>query len=175
MTTAGAEHEAKTIQPSPTLSTPSTVHSLPCKIHYDGRAAVSLYFQPVELPCRGNSSAQDDISSDSDVISSNDDCPKNSDDDKTKNKRKIGDSADPVSFVAQFRGRELRGKKYELPDGVQGVVLRGTTVERRFGDMHIWDHDVEPLATKNSVEKALDWCQIARAVHAPVALSGGGK
>ena len=128
----------------------SVVHSMPCKIHYDGRAAVSLYFQPT--PATDEKQLNDDASTRSEEY-----------------------KGGPISMTAQFRGRQLKGKRYSLEtmSGMKGVVLKkgSNTIEidSNFDDILIWGHGIEPSCS-NSLQRAADWGRVSSALHSAIPL-----
>ena len=128
----------------------SVVHSLPCNIHYDGRAAVSLYFRPTT------------------VHNNSEDGRRSPSQDDHKNS--------PISVIAQFRGRQLKGKKYHsLKKGsaMKGLVLEKSSnkiaIDSTFDEIHVWGHDLEPCR-ENPIQKAVDWGRLSTALHSAIPL-----
>ena len=82
----------------------SEVHLLPCKIHFNGRSPVNLYFQQVPIESEDKVKDQNN----SDKVS-----PTNT-----------------ISMASQFRGRQLKGRKYsslKSTHEISGVVLKNCT------------------------------------------------
>ncbi|XP_054284656.1 ribonuclease H2 subunit C [Macrosteles quadrilineatus] len=79
---------------------------------------------------------------------------------------------------ASFRGYPLKGEVVELPKGFTGLILeekiersdaheRTLHVTKTFNEIVYWNWDKSP--TKNDVFlAALDWIDIAKALHSPV-------
>ncbi|XP_013188962.1 ribonuclease H2 subunit C [Amyelois transitella] len=79
-------------------------------------------------------------------------------------------------LTATFRGRLLNGKKLELPQGYEAVVVTeakrplAEDADRRFQiaggfkEVVYWNWDKQPSKNDNLV-KALDWVDIAEALH----------
>ncbi|KAB2569303.1 Ribonuclease H2 subunit C [Lasiodiplodia theobromae] len=98
--------------------------------------------------------------------------------------------------TAHFRGRKLRGRKLQLPDGYRGSVLsstnkvlpqsegdRGTEAEEdeederievrlmeevgEFDEVVVWGHEVVPDETEDAYSKGIsEWISFAEAIHA---------
>ena len=79
---------------------------------------------------------------------------------------------------AALRGRQLRGRALELPDGVRGAVLQDTVQasvadgeERRwvhtgsFDALTYWKHDDAPTA-HDAPARTLEWVKLAQVLHA---------
>ena len=79
---------------------------------------------------------------------------------------------------AALRGRQLRGRALELPDGVRGAVLQDTVQasvadgeERRwvhtgsFDALTYWKHDDAPTA-HDAAARTLEWVKLAQVLHA---------
>ncbi|XP_067006958.1 ribonuclease H2 subunit C isoform X1 [Anabrus simplex] len=84
------------------------------------------------------------------------------------------------SFVkASFRGYPLHGQIITLPHNYQGIVLKEMKkpltedAERNFHTTHIfrsltyWNWDLQP-SRNDAFISALDWIDVAEALHAPV-------
>ena len=80
--------------------------------------------------------------------------------------------------LAALRGRQLRGRALELPDGVRGAVLQDTVQasvadgeERRwvhtgsFDALTYWKHDDAPTA-HDAAARTLEWVKLAQVLHA---------
>eukprot|EP00039_Didymoeca_costata_P030530 m.30023 g.30023 ORF g.30023 m.30023 type:complete len:186 (-) comp8164_c0_seq1:197-754(-) len=134
------------------------VHSLPCNIEKDGRAAISEYFEPLVQEAVPNRDWHTPY---------------------TRGKKRTAGGKDIGSRVeVNFRGRSLRGLVRGLPEGFCGIVLREDgqvhtdKQERqwigtgRFKAFTQWNLEVDPTEG-DKVAKALDWMQIAKALHEP--------
>ncbi len=59
-----------------------------------------------------------------------------------------GQPADPLGPLAQFRGRELRGREVHLPAGVQARCVsragRVLGLEGQVSQLMVWQHDAAP-------------------------------
>jgi ribonuclease H2 subunit C len=82
-------------------------------------------------------------------------------------------------ICASFRGRPLQGRDVTLPDGFMGIILREDkkpltdqqnrefTVQYSFNSFRYWNLD-KPTSHDDGLGKALDWLNIADAIHSPV-------
>lgn len=82
-------------------------------------------------------------------------------------------------LAASFRGYPLKGKKVDVPEGYVGVVLhesirptrekdeRKFYVVNKFKDLIYWNWDRIP-SKNDAFLKALDWIDIAEALHSPI-------
>ncbi|KAG8224284.1 hypothetical protein J437_LFUL005089 [Ladona fulva] len=78
---------------------------------------------------------------------------------------------------ASFRGRSLQGKVVHLPENYIGVVAqagkspdtetKNLFVTSTFASMTFWNWD-KPPSKNDPFLKAMDWIEIAEALHAPV-------
>ena len=71
------------------------------------------------------------------------------------------------SLVSHFRGRELRGVAYELPDNVQGICVgdhgnKKWIAEGTFSEINVWNHDTLPDLT--NFEQCISWFKLANTV-----------
>jgi hypothetical protein len=103
-----------------------------------------------------------------------------------KHDKSIGESnaKDPI-LLASFRGRPLQGRRVQVPEGFLGHVIskeppaqsvgantsKGPSSEPRikkhFREFTYWNWD--ELPDKNdTVVRALNWLQLAKAIHDPV-------
>ncbi|CAH0475690.1 unnamed protein product [Peronospora belbahrii] len=102
------------------------VHSLPCRIHYDGLAPVHTYFQPQLID--GNSNSTDHGGStleEQDVKVELD-----------------GKDNDNNMLHAEFRGIQLQGEKMSLtPMGFTGLVLEDNGIRHEEDEGRIWEID----------------------------------
>ncbi|XP_075214138.1 ribonuclease H2 subunit C [Lycorma delicatula] len=116
----------------------NAIHYFPCKINFEGSANVSRYF--------------------TNLI--------------TKN----GDENN--GLTASFRGYPLNGCIVSLPEGYKGLILKETVkpvsgTERTFHVTHTfqsltyWNWDKIP-SKDDAFLSALDWTDIAEAIHSPV-------
>ncbi|KRT84246.1 hypothetical protein AMK59_1010 [Oryctes borbonicus] len=115
------------------------VQSIPCKIHADCDAKISEYFETYVKP-------KEDSQSD---------------------------------LAASFRGYPLEGKEIQIPEGYKGAILQESirpdndTDDRKFYIVDVfnsftyWNWNKTPGAS-DKMAKALDWIDIAEALHAPV-------
>lgn len=71
---------------------------------------------------------------------------------------------DPI-LVASFRGRPLQGRKIKLPDGFRGHVRDNDSDNcLQFNEFTYWNWDEIPKQN-DTVLKALQWLDIAKAIH----------
>ncbi|XP_034230628.1 ribonuclease H2 subunit C [Thrips palmi] len=87
--------------------------------------------------------------------------------------------SDPKYKKASFRGRPLLGKDIVMPSGYKGLVVQETkqplveNIDRTLHVSHVfdkityWNWDKMPSANDAFIS-ALDWIDIAEAIHAPV-------
>lgn len=82
---------------------------------------------------------------------------------------------------ATLRGRLLRGRQVNLPEGIRGIILQQTTPPRSrelehqnyakekstFNSMVYWNHDAAPAAG-DYLPEALKIFNVAKAVHDPI-------
>ncbi|XP_076463461.1 ribonuclease H2 subunit C-like [Babylonia areolata] len=83
------------------------------------------------------------------------------------------------SLTAAFRGRPLNGQVVVLPAGYTGVVLREVgsaatedqdrllRADQRFTSFTAWNLD-KPPSGDDQLSKALQWMDVAKALHQPV-------
>ncbi|KAK7104011.1 ribonuclease H2 subunit C-like [Littorina saxatilis] len=82
-------------------------------------------------------------------------------------------------LTAAFRGRLLNGQEVVLPGGYTGLVIReqgsaitedqdrSLRVDQRFSSFTAWNLD-KPPSGDDKLMKALQWIDIAKALHRPV-------
>ncbi|KAL3435643.1 ribonuclease H2 non-catalytic subunit-domain-containing protein [Aspergillus tetrazonus] len=101
------------------------------------------------------------------------------------------DEKDKDLQTAYFRGRRLRGRRVQLPEGYEGVVVTHTereipnatdsvTVSKEgennksvkllekqatFGDYVVWGHEVIPAADDSFVKGVEEWVKFAELMH----------
>ncbi|VEN39336.1 unnamed protein product [Callosobruchus maculatus] len=83
------------------------------------------------------------------------------------------------NLKSSFRGYPLLGKEVSVPDGYVGLVLHesikpSTDKEERkfritntFSNITFWNWDKVP-SKNDSITKALEWIDIAEALHSPI-------
>lgn len=64
-------------------------------------------------------------------------------------------------LTASFRGRPLQGRKLSIPKGYKACVIGKKKI---FNEFTYWNWDELPNET-DSVVKALQWIDIAKAIH----------
>lgn len=116
----------------------SVVHSLPCKIGFDGRVAVGLYFRP------RNTEQMSDVHSEKNVVRV---------ESQLRGRRLVGN-------LYKLENSELSG--VVLKASAEQVV-----VETTFNSIYIWGHDIPP-AKNDNVRKSLAWSKISTALHSPI-------
>uniref|UniRef100_A0A6G1SCK1 Ribonuclease H2 subunit C n=1 Tax=Aceria tosichella TaxID=561515 RepID=A0A6G1SCK1_9ACAR len=103
----------------------------------------------------------------------------------SKHDKSIGedDSKDPI-LLASFRGRPLQGRRVQVPAGYIGHIINkepssasGTgpgknqretaKIKKHFSEFTYWNWDELP-SKSDTVIKALNWLQVAKAIHDPV-------
>ncbi|KAL4754465.1 hypothetical protein BDW72DRAFT_166226 [Aspergillus terricola var. indicus] len=103
----------------------------------------------------------------------------------------ITDEDDKGLQTAYFRGRRLRGRRVQLPEGYEGVVVTHTEREMptatdhvtvssegehnkpvkllekqaTFGEYVVWGHEVIPAADDSFVKGVEEWVQFAEVMH----------
>ncbi|KAL4806426.1 ribonuclease H2 non-catalytic subunit-domain-containing protein [Aspergillus unguis] len=103
----------------------------------------------------------------------------------------IADEKDKDFQTAYFRGRKLRGRRVQIPEGYEGVVAAHsdremqTTTEREtvgeeseqeepvkvlekqadFKDYVVWSHETVPAADDPFVKGVEEWVKFAEAMH----------
>ncbi|KAI9369523.1 ribonuclease H2 non-catalytic subunit-domain-containing protein [Aspergillus egyptiacus] len=103
----------------------------------------------------------------------------------------VTDEKDKNLQTAYFRGRKLRGRRVEIPEGYEGVVAThtdremptsadnassGEEAEREepvkilekqatFGDYVVWGHETIPAADDSFVKGVEEWIKFAEAMH----------
>ncbi|XP_017781261.1 PREDICTED: uncharacterized protein LOC108566067 [Nicrophorus vespilloides] len=82
-------------------------------------------------------------------------------------------------LTASFRGYPLKGKVIDVPDGYKGLVLhesmkpmtekedRNFYVIHTFDKLTMWNWDKVP-SKNDAMIQALDWIDIAEALHSPI-------
>ncbi|BCS30249.1 ribonuclease H2 subunit C [Aspergillus puulaauensis] len=110
----------------------------------------------------------------------------------------IADEKDKDLQTAYFRGRRLRGRQVQIPEGYEGVVATHTDREMpkvtdsestneegeqdepvkvlqkqaTFGEYMVWGHETIPAADDTFVKGVEEWVKFAEAMHTE---SGKGK
>lgn len=134
------------------------LHNLPCRIHSNGAAPVSEYFNVVD----GSDSSNNDAAANG------------------------SSSASTAHAHASFRGRKLAATKVPLPAGARGVVLSerfssdpgdvgggggaagGDVRQRAFEEVghfqHVMHWDRDTVKQGNQLASSLQWIHLARAV-----------
>lgn len=127
-------------------------HLMPCKIEHKGSTILAKeYFWPTIRPLSKDGDEQQGRDPRSEYLRKSCD----------------GNKVDDPILVASFRGRPLQGKRLDLPDGYEGsVVIDSKKPARKFNSFTYWNWDEIPSANDNIV-KALQWIDIAEAIHAP--------
>jgi hypothetical protein len=139
------------------MSPPTTCHGLPCNIDYTGRAPIDVFFRPTALPdgkfqaatFRGRG-----LLANAPV-----------DDDGTVNDTNVESNTNP----------SLNGHLFEIVSAEGGgKQLRSVASFDRFTEWH-HEHHLKSVAQKESAShgctrlgNALDWIEIAAAMHAPL-------
>ncbi|TDH65656.1 hypothetical protein CCR75_005577 [Bremia lactucae] len=126
-----AENVASTVRicvtRCPLQSAEENVHSLPCRIHFDGSAAIKSFFQPQTSDCKSNSTDLGGLSSDEQDI----DMDKNQESGNTSEKNKL---------IAEFRGIQLHGENLSLPHlGFTGLVLEDSGMRHPTDEGRVWE------------------------------------
>ncbi|CEG49419.1 Ribonuclease H2, subunit C [Plasmopara halstedii] len=147
--------------PLPTAA--NDVHSLPCRIHFDGPAAVKTFFRPQNGKRNSNSTDHGGLcSEEQDTIIESEQMDDNS-----------------KKLYADFRGIRLEGEKLSLATlGCTGVVLEDCGMRHPDDEGRIWevdDHfdeitwwDVPNHTTSDNQQLPLvlqQWCKLASAIH----------
>lgn len=70
------------------------------------------------------------------------------------------------TLKASFRGRPLDGKTLKFPDGFIGSLMPKTSncAEKKTNELTYWNWDELP-SRQDSIQKALDWLAISKALH----------
>lgn len=132
------------------------VHALPCRVHFDGAAAVKTFFQPH----RGDGNSN---STDHGVGEEEQDKP----------------DAQDETLRAEFRGIQLQGQKLPLkPLGLTGLVLEDSgmrhpndegriwEVEDHFEQLTWWDVANHTTSETQQLPQVLEqWHDLAVAIH----------
>ncbi|XP_018579490.1 uncharacterized protein LOC108917412 [Anoplophora glabripennis] len=83
------------------------------------------------------------------------------------------------TFTGSFRGCPLRGKKVEIPESYVGLVLHESIKPSRekderkfyiinnFNEITFWNWD-KVTSDNDSITQALQWIDIAEALHSPI-------
>ncbi|KAG6610217.1 ribonuclease H2 subunit C [Phytophthora cinnamomi] len=138
-----------------------SVHSLPCRIHFDGSAAVKTFFRPQSGDADSNSTDHGTGDEEQDV------------------KAEKADSSDDKTLRAEFRGIQLQGQKLSLaPMGFTGLVLEDSGMRHTDDEGRIWeveDHfdeltwwDVPNHTTSETQQLPLvlqQWRDLSAAIH----------
>ncbi|KAL4938077.1 hypothetical protein BDV06DRAFT_201739 [Aspergillus oleicola] len=103
----------------------------------------------------------------------------------------VADEKDKDLQTAYFRGRKLRGRRVQIPEGYEGVVATHTDREipsttdnetmneegeqaetvkilekqATFGDYMVWGHETIPAADDSFVKGVEEWVKFAEAMH----------
>eukprot|EP01041_Mallomonas_annulata_P009541 gene9541-19835_t len=74
---------------------------------------------------------------------------------------------------SSFRGRELKGKVFALPENVKGIYMTAdeksqgnVEIHGHFDEFHVWEHDLPPETT--NFEEYFEWFDISDAVTVKV-------
>ncbi|KAG2769363.1 hypothetical protein PC129_g2040 [Phytophthora cactorum] len=138
------------------------VHSLPCRIHFDGSAPVKTFFQPLSNAGNISSTAGSD---EQDV--------------EMETEQEGGKDDGNNKVHAEFRGIQLQGEKLQLaPLGFTGLVLEDSGMRHPDDEGRIWeveDHfdeltwwDVTNHTTSETQQLPLvlkQWRDLASAIH----------
>uniref|UniRef100_A0AAV1SY42 Uncharacterized protein n=1 Tax=Peronospora matthiolae TaxID=2874970 RepID=A0AAV1SY42_9STRA len=155
----------------PLPSADGRVHSLPCRIHHDGAAAVATFFCP--------RNQRDDRSDGTD-----EDClevemrEENQVDGEADSNGQVAVGGTPL-MTAEFRGVQLQGQKLLLaPLGLTGLVLGDSGMRHEDDEGRIWeveDHfdeltwwDVPHNTTRETHQLPLvlhQWHDLSAAIH----------
>ncbi|RLN62662.1 hypothetical protein BBJ29_001007 [Phytophthora kernoviae] len=103
------------------------VHSMPCRIHFDGKAAVKTYFHPETGAANSNSTNHGTGSEQREK--------------DTATAREEATAADDDGAIrAEFRGIQLQGQKLQLaPMGFTGLVLEDSGMRHPTDEGRIWE------------------------------------
>ncbi|KAE8911370.1 hypothetical protein PF005_g5936 [Phytophthora fragariae] len=137
------------------------VHSLPCRIHFDGAAAVKTFFRPQSSDADSNETDRSTGEEQQDV------------------KTEESGSSDAERLRAEFRGIQLQGQKLPLaPMGFTGLVLEDSGMRHTDDEGRIWeveDHfdeltwwDVPNHTTSETQQLPLvlqQWHDLSTAIH----------
>ncbi|KAG7394009.1 Eyes absent 3 [Phytophthora boehmeriae] len=144
------------------------VHSLPCRIHFNGKAAVKTYFRPETGAVDSNST---DKGSDAQELE---------EDVAAAVKEEASAVNDDGTLLrAEFRGVQLQGQKLQLnPMGFTGLVLEDSgmrhptdegriwEVEDHFDEMTWWDVPNHTTSEMQQLPLVLQqWRDLASAIH----------
>ncbi|OJJ57875.1 hypothetical protein ASPSYDRAFT_90069 [Aspergillus sydowii CBS 593.65] len=103
----------------------------------------------------------------------------------------VADEKDKDLQTAHFRGRRLRGRQVQIPEGYEGVVATHTDREMpkvtdsegtnedgepdepvkvlekqaTFGEYIVWGHETIPAADDTFVKGVEEWVKFAEAIH----------
>ncbi|KAL3671769.1 hypothetical protein V7S43_003678 [Phytophthora oleae] len=146
----------------PLPSAEESVHSLPCRIHYDGTAAVKTFFRPQSGDGNSNSTDHGGL---------------RAEEQDTKAETKQNDGNDKL--CAEFRGIQLQGEKLSLASlGYTGLVLEDSGLRHPDDEGRVWeveDHfeeltwwDVPNHTTSETQQLPLvlqQWRDLASAIH----------
>ncbi|KAF4032701.1 Ribonuclease H2 non-catalytic subunit [Phytophthora infestans] len=138
------------------------VHSLPCRIHFDGSAPVKTFFRP--------QSSAGDSSRTADTIEQ---------DIQMETEQKDGKDDSNDTLQAAFRGIQLQGEKLQLASlGFTGLVLEDSgmrhpddegrvwEVEDHFDELTWWDVTNHTTSETQQLPLVLNqWHDIASAIH----------
>ncbi|ETK87813.1 hypothetical protein L915_07799 [Phytophthora nicotianae] len=138
------------------------VHSLPCRIHFDGTASVKTFFRPQSGDINSNSATG---SNEQNV--------------EMETEQKGGKGGSNSKLQAEFRGIQLQGEKLQLaPLGFTGLVLEDSGMRHPDDEGRVWeveDHfdeltwwDVTNHTTSETQQLPLvlkQWSDLASAIH----------
>ncbi|KAG7387496.1 Eyes absent 3 [Phytophthora pseudosyringae] len=138
------------------------VHSLPCRIHFDGSAAVKTFFRPQSGDCNSNSTDHGGPGTEEQDVTA-------------ETEHKSGNA----KLHAEFRGIQLQGEKLPLaPLGFTGLVLEDSGMRHPEDEGRVWeveDHfdeltwwDVPNHMTSETQQLPLvlqQWRDLASAIH----------
>ncbi|RLN27235.1 hypothetical protein BBJ28_00018937 [Nothophytophthora sp. Chile5] len=104
------------------------VHSLPCRVHYDGSAPVKTYFRPESGAATSNSTDHGTAGADSEAV------------DAVSDLKSDASGDDDNTLRAEFRGIQLQGQKMKLaPVGFTGLVLEDSGMTHPTDEGRIWE------------------------------------
>ena len=119
------------------------IHLLPCKIHHDGQARVSEYFNPQQVDGEGIN-AKFEAS--------------------YRGRRLAGKK---VNLPEGVTGIVLRQQTGASIGNQQCQSNNFAVADEVFDHFFYWNHDIEPSETDH-VPKTLQWFDIAKTLHAPI-------
>nr|XP_043895822.1 ribonuclease H2 subunit C isoform X2 [Solea senegalensis] len=69
--------------------------------------------------------------------------------------------------TVSFRGRELKGQEISCPQGYTGLVLKETNKPGSDQELTYWNLETPPNSD-DMIVMAMDWPELADAIHGPV-------